>query len=130
MRTVGDEYKRRKLETMLGEHRWVQVTIDGRPDAVKLPAGWKRDPNVRLNLSRSIPDLDLGDEGVTVTLLFSGALHDCFWPWWAMFGLCAPNDTAVFGESVPFVVAVEQSLVAPRPETKRGLRLVKPEDVS
>src|SRR5262249_40872017 len=82
------------------------VHLDGRRPGVVLPSHLLGEPHVRLDygygLSPAIPDLQIGDGGVTATLSFSPAPFKTFVPWSAVY-LIADFDGngAVWQEDIP-----------------------------
>jgi stringent starvation protein B len=84
----------------------VLVKLDARHDAVSVPAGFKDSFELVLHYGLSlpipIPDLDIGETGVTATLSFSREPHTTFVPWSAVYVIWSPEGPGlVFPEDVP-----------------------------
>ena len=61
----------------------VMVTLDPRPDEVRVPDRFKAQSELRLNFSHGfqIPDFDYDEEGVGASLSFDGKRQRCDIPW-------------------------------------------------
>lgn len=97
--------KRRQLLEML-DAGLVMLHLDPRPPEVIVPARFKSDPVLRLNLAYQfrLPSLDIGVEGVYAVLSFDKQNFGCTLPWSAIFAVTRPNanhDGIVWPESVP-----------------------------
>lgn len=83
----------------------VMVHLDARLPGVSVPPEFVAEPHLRLNLSyRFRPcDLLLGEEGVQVTLTFSGVPWACHLPYESIFGMTchASGESLVWLEDVP-----------------------------
>jgi stringent starvation protein B len=84
------------------------VHLDARRPGVVVPPQYVGDAHLRLNLSYrySIPDLEVGDDGVQATLSFGGRPFHCVLPWEAIFGITsqASGDGQVWPEDLPVEV--------------------------
>jgi len=97
--------KRRQLLEML-DAGLVMLHLDPRPPDVIVPARFKSDPVLRLNLAYQfrLPSLDIGVEGVYAVLSFDKQNFGCTLPWSAIFAATRPNENhegIVWPESVP-----------------------------
>jgi len=97
--------KRRQLLEML-DAGLVMLHLDPRPPEVIVPARFKADPVLRLNLAYQfrLPSLDVGVDGVYAVLSFDKQNFGCTVPWSAIFAVTRPNanhDGIVWPESVP-----------------------------
>jgi|GEM_PF-1365389 len=97
--------KRRQLLEML-DAGLVMLHLDPRPADVIVPARFKSDPVLRLNLAYQyrLPALDIGIEGVYAVLSFDKQNFGCTLPWSAIFAVTCPDanhDGIVWPESVP-----------------------------
>lgn len=97
--------KRRQLLEML-DAGLVMLHLDPRPPEVVVPARFKADPVLRLNLAYQfrLPSLDIGVDGVYAVLSFDKQNFGCTVPWSAIFAVTRPNanhDGIVWPESVP-----------------------------
>jgi hypothetical protein len=88
------------------ERSEARVHLDARKPGVRLPDRLLGDGHVRLDyghgLTPPIPDLDIGDDGITATLSFSRVPFQTFVPWTAIY-LIADYDGngAVWQEDIP-----------------------------
>jgi len=88
----------------------VFVHLDPRGEDVLVPPGFKKQAQlvlqVGLNMVVPIPDLDVGDEGITCTLSFNQRPQFCRLPWGAIYGLVGEDGRGmIWPESVPPEVA-------------------------
>ncbi|HEX3139507.1 MAG TPA: ClpXP protease specificity-enhancing factor SspB, partial [Rhizobacter sp.] len=88
----------------------VYVHLDPRPDNVRVPAWFKKQSQlvlqVGLNMAVAIPDLDVGEEALTCTLSFNRKPEYCWIPWSAIYGLVGDDGRGmIWPESVPPEVA-------------------------
>lgn len=117
----------------------VYIHLDPRSEAVKVPVWFKKQPQlvlqVGLNMTVAIPDLDVGDEGISCTLSFNRRPEYCSIPWSAIFGLVGEDGRGmIWPDSVPSEVAASAHGRAPLPpqdKPKRGkLRLAKSDEAT
>ncbi|MEO7036061.1 MAG: hypothetical protein ABI548_19135 [Polyangiaceae bacterium] len=106
------------------EQSSIYVHLDPRPDAVQVPAWFKKQPQlvlqVGLNMAVPIPDLNVDERGLSCTLSFNRAPFFCMIPWPAVFALVGENGRAmVWAEDVPAEVAA-QAQTQKAPEKARS----------
>ncbi|MEP7049279.1 MAG: ClpXP protease specificity-enhancing factor SspB [Pseudomonadota bacterium] len=94
------------------EQASMYVHLDPRSDAVQVPAWFKKQPQlvlqVGLNMAVPIPDLNVDESGLSCTLSFNRAPFFCMIPWPAIFALVGENGRAmVWAEDVPAEVAAQ-----------------------
>ena len=106
------------------------IHLDPRADTVKVPAWFKKQPQlvlqVGLNMAVPIPDLHVDEQGLSCTLSFNRAPFYCMIPWPAVFALVGENGQAmVWAEDVPAEVAAQaQAQKAPPEKPRSHLRSV------
>ncbi|HEY8944701.1 MAG TPA: ClpXP protease specificity-enhancing factor SspB [Polyangiaceae bacterium] len=110
------------------EQSTVFVHLDPRNDAVRVPPWFKKQPQlvlqIGLNMAIPIPDLDVGEDGISCTLSFSRSPHFCWIPWTSVFALVGDNGRGmVWPDDVPREVAA-QAAQQQRTEQKPSLRAV------
>ena len=99
-----------KKETLLAylARGVAMVHLDARRPGVSVPAQYEADAHLRLNLSYrySIPDLEVGADGVEATLSFGGRPFHCVLPWPSIFGITSngTGDGQVWPEDLPVEV--------------------------
>lgn len=84
----------------------VFVHLDPRRGGVIVPKGFTSQPQlvlqVGLNMAVRIPDLEVGDEGVSCTLSFNRSPFWCFMPWTAIYGLVGEDGRGmIWPDDVP-----------------------------
>jgi len=94
------------------EQASMYIHLDPRADSVKVPVGFKNQPQlvlqVGLNMAVAIPDLHVDEHGLSCTLSFSRTPFYCVIPWPAVFALVGENGQAmVWAEDVPAEVAAQ-----------------------
>jgi stringent starvation protein B len=114
------------------EQSMVFVHLDPRNEAVKVPPWFKKQPQLvlqlGLNMAIPIPDLDVGDEGISCTLSFDRAPHYCWIPWTSVYALVGDKGRGmVWPDDVPREVAA-QTAQQPRQEPAPKLRAVADEE--
>ena len=103
----------------------VYVHLDPRPAEVRVPAWFKKQPQlvlqVGLNLAVPIPDLDVGNEALTCTLSFNRKPEYCWIPWSAIYGLVGDDGRGmIWPDSVPAeVAAAAEGRATAKPQDKR-----------
>jgi hypothetical protein len=144
--------KKEVLATYL-ERDSARVFLDPRKDGVIVPKHLGKQAELVLRLGHDlrppIPDLDIGDAGVTCTLSFNKSPFLCHLPWAAVFAIISDDVSENRGVVWPEDVPVESQLVssppkkpklapapapaptpaaAPRPERRpRAARLAEPQ---
>ncbi len=113
------------------ERTSVFVHLDPRRPGVMVPPGFLKQPQlvlqIGLNMAISIPDLDIGDEGISCTLSFNKRPHFCSLPWSAIYALIGEQGGGmVWPEDVPPEVVSQQRSAAKKDARVRrpGLRAV------
>ncbi len=106
----------------------VYVHLDPRSDEVLVPASFKKQPQlvlqVGLNMAVAIPDLDIGDDALTCTLSFNRRPEYCRVPWSAIFGLVGEDQRGmIWPDSIPKEVAAQAE---GRPQAKRTPKAKRP----
>ncbi len=92
----------------------LMVHLDPRVTDVCVPDGFKKQAQLvlqlGLNLPVPIPDLDVGDEGISCTLSFNRQPFWCFLPWAAIYALVGEDGRGmVWPESAPAELAVQSN---------------------
>jgi stringent starvation protein B len=113
------------------ERTSVFVHLDPRRPGVIVPQGFLKQPQlvlqIGLNMAISIPDLEVGDEGISCTLSFNKRPQFCRLPWSSIYALIGESGGGmVWPEDVPPEV-VSQQRAAAKKETKPrrpGLRAI------
>jgi stringent starvation protein B len=103
--------KREVMLALLAEAS-VFIHLDPRGPGVRVPPWFKNQPQlvlqVGLNMAVPIPDLDVGEPGITCTLSFSRRPFFCSIPWKAVFGLVGEGGPGlVWPDDVPVEVAAQ-----------------------
>lgn len=103
------------------EQSTVYVHLDPRSDSVRVPAWFKKQPQlvlqIGLRMAIPIPDLDVSDEGISCTLSFNRSPHACSIPWSAVFALVGDNGRGmVWPDDVPKEVAAQAAQQQVKPE--------------
>jgi len=120
--------KRRQLLEML-DRGLVMLHLDPRAPDVVVPARFKSDPVLRLNIAYQfrLPALDIGAEGVYAVLSFDKQNFGCTLPWSAIFAVTRPDaghDGIIWPESVP--PELRPSLTRAGVETPTRMRTATP----
>lgn len=115
------------------EQATVLVHLDPRGEPVQVPAWFKRQPQlvlqIGLNMPKPIPDLNVDEQGISCTLSFSNSPHFCFLPWSAVYALIGASGRGmVWPDDVPKEVAGQYVVTTPKEEPKPRpvLRSVEP----
>ncbi len=108
------------------ERASVFVHLDPRDDEVLVPAWFKRQPQlvlqVGLNMAVRIPDLEVGDDAVSCTLSFTRSPHYCYVPWKAVYALVGEDGRGmVWPEDIPPEVAAQTQSITQRRPSLRSL---------
>lgn len=103
--------KKRTAETIL-ETEDVFIHLDPRRTGVIVPERFKSQADLVLQVGRDmpipIPDLDVGDEGITGTLSFDRKPFHCVLPWSSIFALVDhDNHGRVWEDDVPAELAAQ-----------------------
>lgn len=104
------------------EQSTVFVHLDPRSDAVRVPAWFKKQPQlvlqIGLNMAIPIPDLNVDQDGISCTLSFSRSPHFCRIPWSSVFALVGDSGRGmVWPDDVPREVSAQggQQPTQPKP---------------
>jgi stringent starvation protein B len=105
------------------EQATVLVHLDPRGEQVQVPAWFKRQPQlvlqIGLNMPKPIPDLNVDDDGISCTLSFSNAPHYCHLPWSSVYALIGASGRGmVWPDDVPKEVAGQYVVTTPKEEPK------------
>ena len=92
----------------------VFVHLDPRKDEVSVPQWFKKQfqlvLQVGMNMAVPIPDLDVGDEGISCTLSFNRSPFWCFLPWSAVYMLVGEDGRGmIWPEDVPPELTIAQN---------------------
>src|SRR3954465_4773234 len=116
------------------EQATVLVHLDPRGDSVSVPAWFKRQPQlvlqIGLNMPKPIPDLTVDDAGISCTLSFSNTPHYCHLPWASVYALIGASGRGmVWPDDVPKEVAGQYVVTTPKeePKPRAALRAVEAE---
>ncbi len=116
------------------EQATVLVHLDPRGEAVQVPAWFKRQPQlvlqIGLNMPKPIPDLSVDDAGISCTLSFSNTPYFCQLPWASVYALIGASGRGmVWPDDVPKEVAGQYVVTTPKeePKPRAALRAVDPE---
>lgn len=119
------------------ERTSVFVHLDPRRPGVIVPQGFLKQPQlvlqIGLNMAIAIPDLNVGDEGISCTLSFNKRPHFCSLPWSAIYALIGEQGGGmVWPEDVPPEVVSQQRAAAKKEAKPRkpGLRAISGSGVS
>ena len=117
--------KREVMLALLAETS-VFVHLDPRGPSVRVPPWFKNQPQlvlqVGLNMAVQIPDLDVGEQGISCTLSFSRRPFFCSIPWSAVFGLVGDNGPGlVWPDDVPAEIASQVQA-----QTQKAQQVKKP----
>lgn len=99
------------------ERTSVFVHLDPRRPGVIVPQGFLKQPQlvlqIGLNMAIAIPDLNVGEEGISCTLSFNKRPHFCSLPWSAIYALIGEQGGGmVWPEDVPPEVVSQQRAAA------------------
>ena len=106
------------------------VTLDARLPGVDVPARFRDDGRLRLNLSHRFGlAMELNDWGIHATLTFGGVPHSCKLPWNSIYQVMshATSEQFVFPADVPDDLLPDEGTAreeAPRGKGKARLTLV------
>jgi stringent starvation protein B len=116
------------------ERTSVFVHLDPRRPGVIVPQGFLKQPQlvlqIGMNMAIAIPDLDVGEEGISCTLSFNKRPHFCRLPWSAIYALIGEQGGGmVWPEDVPPEVVSQQRAAAKKEAKPRkpGLRAISGE---
>src|SRR5688572_21385255 len=116
------------------EQATVLVHLDPRGEQVQVPAWFKRQPQlvlqIGLNMPKPIPDLNVDEHGISCTLSFSNSPHFCVLPWPSVYALIGASGRGmVWPDDVPKEVAGQYVVTAPKeePKPRPALRSVEAE---
>jgi stringent starvation protein B len=115
------------------EQATVLVHLDPRGEQVQVPAWFKRQPQlvlqIGLNMPKPIPDLNVDEHGISCTLSFSNSPHFCVLPWASVYALIGASGRGmVWPDDVPKEVAGQYVVTTPKeePKPRPALRSVEP----
>jgi stringent starvation protein B len=105
------------------EQATVLVHLDPRAEQVHVPAWFKKQPQlvlqIGLNMPKPIPDLNVDDDGISCTLSFSNTPYFCRLPWSAVYALIGASGRGmVWPDDVPKEVAGQYVVTTPKEEPK------------
>jgi stringent starvation protein B len=105
------------------EQATVLVHLDPRGEQVQVPAWFKRQPQlvlqIGLNMPKPIPDLSVDDAGISCTLSFSNTPFYCHLPWASVYALIGASGRGmVWPDDVPKEVAGQYVVTTPKEEAK------------
>jgi stringent starvation protein B len=113
------------------ERTSVFVHLDPRRPGVIVPQGFLKQPQlvlqIGLNMAIAIPDLNVGEEGISCTLSFNKRPHFCSLPWSSVYALIGEQGGGmVWPEDVPPEVVSQQRAAAKKEAKPRkpGLRAI------
>jgi stringent starvation protein B len=131
---------KKEVALALLERSKVLVHLDPRKEGVIVPAGFRKQPQlvleIGLNMPVPIPDLRLDEEGMSCTLSFSRQPFYCVVPWSSVFAMVGDDGRGmVWPDDVPAEIAAQappeqQPAPRPRPAAKRALEPVRGEGVA
>lgn len=115
---------KKEFALALLERSSVYIHLDPRPTPVAVPAWYKKQPQlvlqVGLNMPVPIPDLRLDDDGMSCTLSFHRAPFFCVIPWAAIFAMVGEDGRGmVWPDDVPVEVARQAQGRAAEPSQPR-----------
>jgi len=124
---------KKEVALALLERGSVHVHLDPRATGVVVPAWFKRQPQlvlqVGLNMPVPIPDLRVDEEGMSCTLSFNRSPFFCVVPWSSVYAMVGDDGRGmVWPEDVPPEVALHarrDSDPAKKPPPKRALAAVE-----
>jgi stringent starvation protein B len=126
---------KKEVALALLERGSVHVHLDPRAGGVVVPAWFKRQPQlvlqVGLNMPVPIPDLRVDEDGMSCTLSFNRSPFFCIVPWSAVFAMVGDDSRGmVWPDDVPPEVATQargrEAEPAKKPSPPRALASVKP----
>lgn len=89
----------------------VSLTLDPRQATVIVPHQFKRDTHLVINVSRRfvMPEFEVNQQQLLVSLTFSKAAFRCIIPWSAVFAMTCreTSETRIWQESVPDAYRLE-----------------------
>src|SRR5580693_3337307 len=106
---------KKEVGLALLERSSVYVHLDPRQDAVHVPAWFKKQPQlvlqVGMNMPVPIPDLRFDDDGMSCTLSFNRTPFFCVVPWSSVYAVvgCDDGRGMIWPEDVPPEVAQAQA---------------------
>jgi stringent starvation protein B len=117
---------KKEVGLALLERSSVYVHLDPRQDAVHVPAWFKKQPQlvlqVGMNMPVPIPDLRFDDDGMSCTLSFNRAPFFCVVPWASVFAMVGEDGRGmVWPDDVPAEVARQAQGRAPEGAARKEL---------
>ena len=109
------------------ESSTVLIHLDPRIEDVRVPAWFKKQPQlvleVGLNMPVPIPDLSVDDDAVSCTLSFSRSPFFCFIPWSAVYALVGSDGRSmVWPDDVPPEVVAQAEQAQEKDKQKKARR--------
>jgi stringent starvation protein B len=127
---------KKEVALALLERSKVLVHLDPRKEGVIVPAGFRKQPQlvleIGLNMPVPIPDLRLDEEGMSCTLSFSRQPFYCVVPWPSVFAMVGDDGRGmVWPDDVPPEIASQAPVDAqqqppPRPRPTAAKRALEP----
>ena len=110
---------KKEVALALLERSRVHIHLDPRKDGVTVPVGFRKQPQlvleIGLNMPVPIPDLRLDDVGMSCTLSFSRTPFYCVVPWSSVFAMVGEDGRGmVWPDDVPPEIATQAGARAPR----------------
>jgi stringent starvation protein B len=117
---------KKEVGLALLERSSVYVHLDPRQDAVVVPAWFKKQPQlvlqVGMNMPVPIPDLRFDDDGMSCTLSFNRAPFFCVVPWASVFAMVGEDGRGmVWPDDVPAEVAKQAQGRGPEATLRKEL---------
>ena len=122
---MTESEEKRNILTKLLPHGTISVLLDSRRAGVVVPKQYAGRPALvlqfGLDMIIQIPDLDVGEAGITATLSFDHTPFSCFIPWPAVYAFFLDDTNAgvVFRLSQP-----EDVHLSPKEKTPRKFGVV------
>lgn len=105
----------------------VFVHLDPRPEDVRVPAWFKKQAHLVLQIGLNMPvpirDLEVSDDSISCTLSFNRSPFFCFLPWKSIYALVGSDGRAmVWPDDIPPEVAAQAAKAAAAVEEKAAKR--------
>jgi stringent starvation protein B len=130
---------KKEVALALLERGHVSIHLDPRSAGVVVPAWFKRQPQLVLqvgyNMPVNIPDLRIDESGMSCTLSFNRSPFFCIVPWSSVYAMVGDDGRGmVWPEDVPPEVALQgrprDEAAAKKPAPARSLAVVKSSDAA
>lgn len=124
---------KKEVALALLESSSVFIHLDPRDEDVRVPAWYKRQPRlvlqIGLNMPVPIPDLNLDEDSVSCTLSFNRSPHFCRIPWSAVFALVGEDGRGMlWPDDIPPEVAAEMQTATQKQQARAHLRAVRDDE--